>query len=151
MDDRQFDRLTRAIGSGGSRRTLLKGLLGGAGVIGLVEIMTGSGDAARRGFTGPKLPDTPTVIPLTPRPPTPTAPAQGGCPCPSGYLCVNDGCVRQCGSLADCAGFSTVECVDVPELGMLCLSPLVEGSCSVLADCPYQYVCLAGNCRPGLG
>jgi hypothetical protein len=143
VDDRQFDRLTRAIGSGASRRTLLKGLIGAGGVIGLVEIMTGAGDAARRGFTGPTLPDTPV--------PTPTAPAAGGCPCPRGWLCVNNGCVTQCATVADCARFSTVDCVDVPDLGMLCLSPLMEGSCSVHADCGYSYVCLEGNCRPGLG
>ena len=146
MDDRQFDRLTRAIGSGASRRALLKGLIGAGGVIGLVEIMTGSGDAARRGFTGPTLPDTPT-----PPIPTPTAPAAGGCPCPPGWLCVNNGCVTQCATVADCARFSTVDCVDVPDLGKLCLSPLMEGSCSVHADCGYSYVCLEGNCRPGLG
>ena len=153
MDDQQFDRLTRAIGAGASRRTLFKGVFGVGAVVALVELLTDSGDAARRGFDGPSLPNTPTppAPTPTPRPPTPTASAGGGCPCQPGWLCINDGCVLQCDTVDDCAGFANVDCVDVPELGGLCLSPLEDGTCSVLEDCAYSNVCFEGICRPGLG
>ncbi len=64
MDNRRFDELTRRMGRGASRRTLLKGLFG-IGSIAATGAVLHDVDAARRGYTGP-----PTLAPW------PTATAQ---------------------------------------------------------------------------
>src|SRR5688500_19787473 len=67
MDDRRFDQLTRMVGRGASRRSILKGLLGlgGAAVAGAT-----ASDAVDARQTGSR----PTIPPPPPPPPTPTTP-----------------------------------------------------------------------------
>jgi hypothetical protein len=83
MEDRRFDALARAFGRGGSRRTVLKGLLGLSGLVTAAEI-TSNTDAARR--------PTPTVPPVQPT----AAP-----PC-SGEVCNGQCCDGQCTSNGAC-------------------------------------------------
>ncbi len=60
MDDRRFDSLTRALAKGGSRRTLLKGLLGLGAATASAAVVQDT-EAARRGYPGPPLPRKPTA------------------------------------------------------------------------------------------
>jgi hypothetical protein len=57
MDDRDFDRFSRSLASGRSRRALLKGALGlgAAALTGVAWSQRGT-EAARRGFSGPTFP-----------------------------------------------------------------------------------------------
>jgi len=76
MDDNRFDSLTRQLGAGSSRRSLLKGLLGFVAVAATGLVVHDQTRAARRGFSGPPFPGvhTPTPIPAPTLTPTPTPP-----------------------------------------------------------------------------
>jgi hypothetical protein len=108
MDDRRFDAFTRTLGSGASRRTLLRGLIGlGAGAA-TAPIATSGVHAARRGSSGPTLPSGPTPIPTPP----PCAEVGEACGdgCCSGNCC--DGvCLAEgvCCTDSDCATSSTCQ------------------------------------------
>lgn len=85
MDDRWFDALTRELGSGRSRRSVIRGMLG------LGAIAAGFGieraEAARRGFPGPTLPTLPTPPPC----------GQTGATCGSNTACCSGRCCNgQC-------------------------------------------------------
>ncbi len=86
MDDRRFDALARHLGRGGSRRTLLKALIGIGGVAATGAALHDT-DAARRGYSGP-----PTLAPLPTRTPQPTTiPTSTANPCgTSGVCCTSD-------------------------------------------------------------
>lgn len=90
MDDRRFDAFVKTLAAGTSRRSLIKGLIGVAGVATAGMVLDDRTEAARRGFSGPILPTaappTPTPIPptATAAPPTPTS---GAC-LPGGASCV---------------------------------------------------------------
>jgi hypothetical protein len=96
MDDRRFDALVRHLGRGGSRRTLLRTLIGIGGVAATGAVLNDT-DAARRGYSGP-----PTLAPLSTRTPQPTTtptqtppstatPTNTPDPCgPSGVCCAGD-------------------------------------------------------------
>lgn len=91
MDDSQFDRMTREIAQGTSRRTLIKSLVGIGGVaVAGNWIRTNHAEAARRGFAGPTLPAPPTVQPTSTA--TPSCPSGqswdgSGCACDVGITC----------------------------------------------------------------
>lgn len=78
MDDRRFDALTKRLGAGGSRRTLLKTLIGLGGVATTGRFLYDA-DAARRGYPGP-----PTLGPSPTQTAQPTTvPTQTAQPIPS--------------------------------------------------------------------
>ena len=59
MDDRRFDLLTRSLAGATNRRDFMRRLLRVAGLTGgVVALSTRETDAARRGFSGPKLPES---------------------------------------------------------------------------------------------
>jgi hypothetical protein len=86
MDDQRFDSIARELASSSSRRRALKGFLG----IGAVTVagLAGYGhtDAARRGFSGPSLPLTPTPVCVADGNTCPADPADPS-QCCSGYCC----------------------------------------------------------------
>ena len=141
MDDRRFDALTRALGQGGSRRALLKGLLGLGGVTAAGAVLHDT-EAARRGFSGPALP-TGTVPPT--QPPAPTATVVRPCPSnqvPCGTDCCADGVAICCGNEC-CYGTCYGD-------GRCCQYPLEF--CSVSGECcPDGWTCGGRGCvtEPG--
>jgi hypothetical protein len=98
MDDRSFDALVKAVASGASRRSLLKGMLGlgGAALTG-GALLEGGADAARR--------PTPTPTPV--RCPGQQTPLNGQCTCPAGLSKCGPDC---CNPTA--VGASHSECCD---------------------------------------
>jgi hypothetical protein len=62
MDDRTFESLIRSLAAVRTRRSAFKGLVGIGASIVTARVLVGDADAARRGFSGPKLP-TPTPKP----------------------------------------------------------------------------------------
>jgi hypothetical protein len=97
VDDRRFDALALSFGRGGSRRSLLKGLLGFGGVAvagGLVDDV----EAARR----------PTPTPRPPTCPGEQTPCAEGCCCPGGTTTCGAACCpdgqAQCCDGACCYG-----------------------------------------------
>jgi hypothetical protein len=119
MEERRFDAITRLLGQGGSRRTLLKGLvgLGGATAAGAALRDT---EAARRGYAGPRFP---TVQP------TPCVPQCDGTTCGS------DGC----GGTCTCPDISCTCLADqgIPNASPICVSQWSTGDfrCSPEVDC----------------
>jgi len=99
MDDKRFDSIARQLGSGSSRRAVLKGLLGVGAVAAVGLTVHGQTDAARRGFTGPFGP-TPV--------PTPTC-APDGDPC---NLSHPEACCSQCCTTTDNGNGPTLCCDD---------------------------------------
>ena len=85
MDDRRFDQLVKAVASGASRRSVLKGMLGlgGTALVGSAALETGA-DAARR----------PTPTPAPARCPGRQVPIGGVCTCPADapFKCGPDCC-----------------------------------------------------------
>jgi hypothetical protein len=97
MDDKRFDSIARQLGSGSSRRSVLKGLLGVGGVAAAGLVVHGQTDAARRGFTGPFGPTpTTTCVPV-------------GGPCELGHFEV---CCSLCCTTTDNGAGPTVCCED---------------------------------------
>ena len=91
MDDRRFDQLVKAVASGASRRSVLKGMLGlgGAALVGSA-VLEPAADAARR----------PTPTPKPPSCPGQQTPVGGQCICqvpkaPGPYKCGPDCCTGQ--------------------------------------------------------
>src|SRR5689334_6521114 len=97
MDDRRFDHPVRSLANGGSRRTLIKGLLGLGGIAAVGSVaLDDEVRAARRS---------------TPTPKPPTCPGSqvwdgSACVCPSGTQCGPDCCPAgaQCCNSACCYG-----------------------------------------------
>jgi hypothetical protein len=83
VDDRRFDSLVRSLAVGGSRRQVLKAVLGlGAGATVGALAMVDEADAARRGFSGPR------IFPCVPQ-------------C-DGSSCGDDGCGGRCSCATGC-------------------------------------------------
>ena len=102
MDDRRFDSLAKAVASGASRRSVLKGILGlgGAALAGGV-LLDGDTDAARR----------PTPTPKPVKCPGNQVPVGGVCTCPgtAPYKCGPACCTGQPG---DAPSPTHTECCD---------------------------------------
>jgi hypothetical protein len=157
MDDRRFDALVKTLAREANRRSALKGLLGlAAGALAGATALRG-GDAARRGYSGPKLFPTPT-----PQPTPPLGCAEGSSPCGS-ECCPNDSSMC-CGSTC-CFGacYGNNQCCASPhvfcglsstccEIGALCCDnggecyDTSKGQCCHDSDCPS-----GGKCCPELG
>ncbi len=71
MDDRRFDALARRLG--GSRRRFLKQALGLGGVAAVGRLTSDGAEAARRGYSGPRVGATPRITIVFDASPT------GGC------------------------------------------------------------------------
>lgn len=94
MEDRRFDSLTKSVATRTNRRSLLAGILGiGAGVT-AAAVASDSAEAARRGFSGPKLPW------LTP----PSTCLAEGSSCGEDTQCCSRCCVSAGGGAPFCAG-----------------------------------------------
>jgi hypothetical protein len=67
VDDRKFDTLARRLGSAQNRRSLLKGVIGMAGIATAGAFVHGQTNAARRGFSGPTFfpTEVPTAVPTS--------------------------------------------------------------------------------------
>lgn len=127
MDTDRFDALTRTMGHGTSRRAALKGLLGlGAASVGAVRLTAGA-DAARRGFSGPKLPA-----------PTPT-PGPDPCECDPNQECIGGLC------FLFCTGCPCDSCTLVPDVGSFCTQDAYATSGSCEGICEAGYACDGGS------
>ncbi len=133
MDDRRFDALARSLGQGGSRRALLKGLLGLSGVAAVGGLTRGEVEAARRPTPTPKPRTCPGVqFPC----------GTSDCCCPDGTskcgpdCCPND--QAQCCDNACCYGTCYGE-------ELCCASPdqycSVDGCCSGVCVGEGQFCC----------
>lgn len=123
MDDARFDSLTRGLGAAVNRRAALKGLLGlGAASVGIGRLADGA-DAARRGYSGPKLP----------------TPAPDPCGCGPNTTCIGGVC------FASCIGCACGSCTLVPGRGLFCTEAdyATSGSCNGI--CEAEYGCDGGN------
>ena len=151
MDDRRFDALTRVLGRGGSRRALIKGLLGLVGVTAAGAVLHDT-EAARRGQSGPATAvPQPTVPPQAtvppPRPSATTAPRCPGVQTPCGAGCCCPAGTTKCG--ADCCPDGQAECCDgaccygtcfgeelcCPAGSRACDGVCYPGGCCTVADC----------------
>lgn len=113
MDGNRFDEITRALASRGSRRAVLRGLLGFGGVVAGTGL-TGEADARVIG-TKPTIAPVPPAATTTPAPATTPAPD----PCPGQVNCSVDGCCSgSCTARGRCcpAGWSICgnECCATP-------------------------------------
>lgn len=151
MDDRRFDALTRALGQGGSRRTLLKGLLGLGGVATAGAVLRDT-EAARRGQSGPPTagpqptlapqPTAPAPLPsatTVPRCPGNQTPCGADCCCPAGNTkcgpdCCPDGQAECCDG-ACCFGTCFGEELCCPPGSRACDGVCYPGGCCTVADC----------------
>lgn len=141
MDQRTFDSLARALACGVSRRRVLSGLLGST-IAAAFIVPTGHVDAARRGFPGPRWPESP----IDPGPCEPFCGVGlcgipngcgGTCACSSAESCIGGACAPPCvpscdaciqdGQAHGCFQFTRVQCADD-------------------TDCQAQFG--AGLCRP---
>lgn len=159
MDDPRFDALTRAFGRGGSRRTLLKGLLGLGSVAGAGAVLHDT-EAARRGYSGPP---TPSAVPTLPSQPTepaplPTATVVPSCPgsqTPCGADCCCSSGSTKCG--AECCDDGVSSCCDSACCFGLCYGeelccPYPREFCSASgACCELGETCGGAGCAPGPG
>jgi hypothetical protein len=122
VDSSRFDRLTRALALGASRRSVIKGLLG----IGVASTATGAligeSEGARRGTT-PNVPPAPTLPTQTPTPAPTSTPA-----CASGQvLCNGVCCSGACTATGSCCASGNTVC------GPDCCAP--GGQCCDSACC----------------
>lgn len=169
MDDRRFDALTRRLGQNGSRRSLLKSLIGLGGLAATGAVLRDV-EAARRGFSGPSLfkssptatmapTMTPSSIPTnTPVPATNTpapVPTETPVSCGPSGVC--------CSSNAECNAIPTY-CESTAQYPLLwryylCGSP---GTCTLTAHvcnnashnceidvCADQTGCAVADVQPG--
>lgn len=89
MDAERFDAVVKDLAGRPSRRRVLAGLLGIAGGAVGLTVASREADAARRGFTGPKLWSASTCAPV-------------GDPCASAENCCSLCCVSGGGGPAQC-------------------------------------------------
>ncbi|HET9658844.1 MAG TPA: twin-arginine translocation signal domain-containing protein, partial [Thermomicrobiales bacterium] len=76
MDASRFDRITRNLASGTSRRSLIKAAIGSVGGVAVASRLGSNANAARRGQAVP--------APATPNCPGQQIPCGSSCCCPSG-------------------------------------------------------------------
>ena len=142
MDGQRFDRLTRALASGASRRSMLKGLLGMGGTVAVGSVTNSGADARRSSGSGstprPSCPGQ-TLCPDSSRCCDTCNGFQNGC-CPVGTepcttnvtgccaICDGFSCGRECCS-------SEAQCCD----GECC----VDGSVCIAEErcCPLDLMC----------
>jgi hypothetical protein len=134
MDDRRFDALVRSLASGASRRAVLKGMLGlGGAAVASAAGLPDHAHAARRGFTGPRIP-----TPCVPNCDGTTCGSNGcggTCSCDQGLLCIFD--AGLCGRI--CPPCNSGCFCD--EDYHVCMSNQSQGDCSGNFDCPAGTFC----------
>jgi hypothetical protein len=125
MESDRFAALTRTLAHAASRRSALKGFLGlGMAAIGAASLTPGAG-AARRGFSGPKLPTPDT------------------CSCPPNHVCVGGVCFQlciecPCGTCSVIPGGGPNLCVE----GFYATEGSCVGKCEAGYGCNGQNICL---------
>ncbi len=143
MDSSRFDRITRNLASGSSRRSLMKAALGSIGGAVLASRLGADADAARRTATSP----APTPV----RCPGQQIPCSSSCCCPSG----SDACGAACcptGQSVCCDGACcNGQCIDeeiyCPSNSIACNEICLEpGQCCADADCPRGQMCSNNQC-----
>ena len=129
MNHRRFDELTRDLASGYSRRAVMRGLLGLGGAAFAGGALAGSADAARRGFSGPKLPTPP--------------PCTGGLcgdpcdACAENQACFENECFTRCAQPSlEC---SCGDCVVLGGTGLELCATVIGGFCASTTDCQQQH------------
>jgi hypothetical protein len=136
MDDRRFDNVTRAFGKGGSRRALLKSLLGLGGVAAAGTLVFGDTEAARRGYSGPPFLPRPTEPPVSE---CPGLECNGSCcgrldtECCGGFCCTG-GCHE-----TECCGAGNTYCDGFGCCPGICLDH--DPTC-----CPHDQICGSDCC-----
>jgi hypothetical protein len=90
MDDQRFDGIAKLIGRAGSRRSVLKALVG----LGGLAVVHRDAEAARRGYSGPPVPEPPK-------------PPDENCP---GFACNDVCCERPCDSWGNCCPAGNIVC-----------------------------------------
>lgn len=141
MDDDRFDDVAKAFAARRNRRDVLKRLLGLGVAAGAAVVGTGTADAARRGFSGPKVPCTPTCGPDS-------CGASDGCgdvctSCSDGKICLENGtCAEPCAVDADCSPCLICELTS-DGTGSFCGEFRTTIDCDSTADCPTGSVCSA--------
>lgn len=155
MDANRFDKLTRQLASGSSRRSVLKGLLGIGGAAAVSTVSVEHSSARRRG--GSNTPTTPPPEPTT----TPAPPVCNGTQCgldccefdeqccdgeccPSGFTCVGEEfcCPSELACGADCCDAESELCCDGQ-----CI-PI--GTCCDSIDCDGTTTCCANGAGCGI-
>ncbi len=131
MDDRRFDALTRTFATAGTRRQMLKGLLGLGGLLG--GTIARDASAARR--------PTPTPKPISC--PGNQIPVDGVCTCQSGTKCGPECCPdgAECCDNACCDGTCYGEELCCPTGNIVCEGQCRDWECCAGADCPTGSVC----------
>lgn len=141
MDTNRFDGLVKSLASRRNRRDVLKGLFGAGAAVSAVSLGLDGADAARRGFSGPKLPCTPTCGENS-------CGASDGCggicaTCPGGKIClVNGTCATPCSEDADCAPCLICEAT-ADGGGSFCGQFRSTIDCDTTPECPAGSVCSA--------
>ncbi len=143
MDGSQFDRLTRAFGSGTSRRAIVKAALGLSGAAVAGSQLTLGTSAARRPTPTPKPPSCPgqqywdgskCVCPGN------TSQCGPDC-CPAGAECCDNACCYgECFGEERCCPTGSFVCNGE------CL-PFFEGACCSDSDCGEGELCASGVCQ----
>ena len=139
MDHRDFDQLARSIATATNRRDFMRRLFGVAGVTGgIMALSTQKADAARRGFSGPKLPQPPVD-------PDPCGIVES--PCSANSQCCTNFCEQDLGGGGTCQICDATICGD-----FICTDlqwdPFNCGSCGNL--CGPGASCNNGNCQSGV-
>jgi hypothetical protein len=131
MEDHRFDALTRSMASGGSRRSMLKGLLG----LGAAVASVRGTEAARR----------PTPTPKPVRCPGNQSWDGASCVCPDGQTACGPECctpgVSVCCDNACCTGTCHGEEICCPTVTILCGDSCIAGDCCVDEDCGPNGTC----------
>ena len=132
MDDQRFDSLVRSLASGGSRRQVLKGMLGIGVVLGGAAATQGA-DAARRGFAGPTFPTLTPCQPVCVGSTCGRNGCGGTCSCGDGRSCIGGNCCYLDGQGQCCPTgvFEDVDrCCPLPMLDSFakCCDPSTDGA-----------------------
>jgi hypothetical protein len=134
MDDKKFDGLTKLFGSGSSRRTILKGLLGIGGATVTGTAAAGEVDARQVGGTRPTIPPPPPQTTTTTTTTAAPCPAGQGL-CPNSTLCCPTGTCGREGTTAVCCASPDLRTTS----GECCASPLQRCDTDC---CPGDSICL---------
>ncbi len=144
MDGSQFDRWTKALGSGISRRSAIKAALGLGGAAMAGKQLTSNVSAARR--------PTPTPKSITCLPPKVLSGTE--CVCPLGTAACGPDCCpddAECCDNACCYGECYGEELCCPQGSFVCggvCRPFFEGACCTDSDCGQGAACVQGSCQP---
>ncbi len=145
MDGPRFDRMTRDLGRGASRRTVLKGLFGIGGAAMVAELAFDDAESARRPTPTPKPPPTPSCSAEQQCGPDCCLPGQSECcdnaccfgECYGEELCCPTGRVVCNGSTCCAQGEFCIDgvCARTPPTPTVLPTATPPGGCSTADDC----------------